>query len=132
MSTSKDASLFWLTPVQAAITAHEDGPDASPFWMLGSCAALVEGTRKVPDLAHCFKSGLGLKYDECGEGMGCGVCRELSVWTRHNLLSHVAKIKGATLFVLDSDRSAAWSVRRMFSTICGLRSSVSCRKPARS
>lgn len=95
ISTNKDASLFWLTPVQAATLAHEEGPKASPFWMVGSCISLTEGAKHLHKLKSCFRTGVGMKYDDYGEDMGCGICRELSVWTRHHLLSHVHKIAGA-------------------------------------
>lgn len=95
VSTNKGATAFWLTPVQAATLAHEEGPKASPFWMVGSCVSLTEGAKHLHKLQACFKSGVGLTYDDYGEHMACGICRELSVWTRHYLLSHVQKIDGA-------------------------------------
>jgi hypothetical protein len=95
ISTDKHARLFWLTPAQADMTAHEEGPKASPDWMLGSCVSMVCGSKNFDSLTKCFKSGMGLKYDDYGHDMGCGVCRELAVWTRHHMLSHVARIPGA-------------------------------------
>ena len=95
VSTDKQARLFWLTPAQAAATAHEEGSNASPAYLVGMCLLLVCGSKKLDGLAECFKTGVGLKYDDYGNDLGCGVCRMLGVWTRHNLVSHIAKIPGA-------------------------------------
>ena len=95
MSTDGEAARFWLTEAQADVLAREEGPRSSANYLTGSCMSLAESVRMLSQTEECFHTGRGVSYDDSGAGVMCGVCRELAVMTRTQLLPHIRKIPGA-------------------------------------
>lgn len=91
ISTDANAELFWLTPEQGVMLAHEED---SPYWMAAHANNMVAAAKKIEDLETCFKTGKGFKYDAYGAGMSCGVCRFLRIWMCHRMLDELKTIEG--------------------------------------
>eukprot|EP00887_Chlorella_sp_A99_P003698 scaffold7.g3698.t1 len=95
--TDEVAERFWLSPAQQDVLVNELGADASPFFFIGALSALPTFAQIAAPggpLEEVFKKGGGIKYDAYGPDVTCGVCRELAVWVRHNLVDCLKQIPG--------------------------------------
>ncbi|KIY98155.1 methyltransferase type 12 [Monoraphidium neglectum] len=90
----KAAGRFWLTRAQQDVMANEEGPDASPYFFAGFGGGVLALTDHRDALLECFKTGVGMTYDQHGKSCASGVKRELGVWTRHFLVSKVSSLPG--------------------------------------
>ncbi|KAI8469833.1 MAG: S-adenosyl-L-methionine-dependent methyltransferase [Monoraphidium minutum] len=87
-----EAERYWLTRAQQDVLVNEEGPDASPYFFAGGGVLSLADHRRA--LLDCFKTGVGMSYDQHGKSCAMGVKRELGVWTRHFLVSKVAMLPG--------------------------------------
>lgn len=87
ISTDEAAEKFWLSEVQKDVILRESGNEASPFFGFGLLSTVPAMNRFADkDMERLFRTGQGMTYDEMGEELVCGVCRELGVWVRHQLV----------------------------------------------
>jgi hypothetical protein len=108
VNTNDTGELFWLSEAQAAVLAREFGPKASPAFLAGVAGETVSSLANFEAIKKCFKSGKGMTYDEAGEGVNCGVCRELAVWTRHFLVDNIKSIPGETWCIRSETSVRNW------------------------
>eukprot|EP00892_Ulva_mutabilis_P011495 jgi/Ulvmu1/8718/UM047_0058.1 len=94
VSTDQHAGTFWLSEGQAAVLAQEHGERASPLFKASYPSLFISGFQMFHRLQDVFRSadGRGLAYGEYGPGIACAVCRDLGIWTRHNLVDHIRKV----------------------------------------
>ena len=94
VSADKAVERFWLSDAQADVLAKEHGAKASPLCLCGFTQAFIEGIGMFKELQNSVRSGRGLKYDDYGDHMACAICRDVGVWTRHNLVKNVRTLTG--------------------------------------
>ena len=77
-----DADAFYLTPEAAVVLCDDD----NPMFFASGFAAIASTHAALPKMPDVFRTGLGLSYDEHGEGCACGIERLNNYFPRNELV----------------------------------------------
>lgn len=83
---SADGEVFELEPEAAAVLADEQN---SIWFAAGAFRGAVVPTDVLDRLADCFRTGIGLSYDDLGPSAAHAVERMLGPWTRLALVPQI-------------------------------------------
>ena len=80
-----DADAFYLTPEAAVVLCD----DENPMFFASGFAAIASTHSALPKMPDVFRTGLGLSYDEHGEGCACGIERLNNYFPRNELVPNL-------------------------------------------
>lgn len=94
---------FFMGPEAQFVLADED----SPAFLVGGFDSVVATYPSVPKLADCFRSGIGLTYDDHGASCACGIERLSAFMQKRQLVPELLPLVDGVVEKLQAGANVA-------------------------